>query len=84
MNITYIVQHVLQPGLEACWSWFNSIFDSIGGAASFVIAIFTMICAIRFFIMPLVGYHRVYARGSTYEERPRGYSDPQRDYATWA
>lgn len=77
-----VIFNVIGPGVNACWSFLNTLWGSISGFAPFFIAIFTMICAIRFFVMPFVGYHRTYA--SRTEERPSSYQDPQRDFATWA
>lgn len=73
MSFTLILSQIIQPALAACWQWFNSMWDAFNGFAGFFIAIFTMICAIRFFLMPFIGYHRTYARHSA-EERPVDYN----------
>lgn len=76
-----IINNVISPALSACWTWFNTLWTSMGGAAAFFLAIFTFGVVLRFLVMPILGGGLSFSRK---EERPSGYSDPQRDYATWA
>lgn len=72
MNLINIMTNIISPALDACWGFFNSLWTSLPGSMGFFLAVFTMVCAIRFLIMPLLGYHHTYARSSA-EERPSGY-----------
>lgn len=65
--------NVIGPAVNACWGFLNQLWSAIPGFAPFFIAIFTMICVIRFLLMPFIGYHRTYA--SRPEERPQRYQE---------
>lgn len=78
MNMINIMTHVIAPAIDACWRFFNDLWNSLPGSVSFFLAIFTMLTAIRLFVMPLVGFHHVYNRKSA-EERPLGYQDRSQD-----
>lgn len=81
MNVVNVMTNVLAPAIDACWNFFNSLWTSLPGSVGFFLAIFTMVTAIRLFVMPLVGYHRTYARNSA-EERPSGYQDRSQEIYT--
>lgn len=50
-----VINNVISPALSSCWTWFNTLWTSFGGAAAFFLAIFTFGAVVRFLVMPILG-----------------------------
>ena len=44
---------ICDRGIQACFSWLNTIFTRLDGGMGFFIAMFAIYCAFRFLLMPL-------------------------------
>lgn len=52
--MTYLITGIFAPAFSQCWNWFNNLMNSVPGAVSFFLAIFTFGVVIRFFVSPIL------------------------------